>query len=154
MRISDWSSDVCSSDLSDLAGATLRTTCAAHVRTPSGSAVGRRGTGAGVVLPRRAQSERRQLRQGTRSRCVPHGALDRRTVSSVRLLARKRRRRCLAAGVGCARQGSEEKTRSSGRRRTGRRQDRKSVVSGKSVSVRVDTGGRRLIKKKKQRESK
>src|SRR3546814_17361411 len=28
--------------------------------------------------------------------------------------------------------------------------DRKSVVSGKSVSVRVDLGGRRLIKKKKQ----
>src|SRR3546814_21114900 len=27
--------------------------------------------------------------------------------------------------------------------------DRKSVVSGKSVSVRVDLGGRRLIKKKK-----
>src|SRR3546814_11811422 len=29
------------------------------------------------------------------------------------------------------------------------RQDRKSVVSGKSVSVRVDLGGRRIIKKKK-----
>src|SRR3546814_21083020 len=29
-------------------------------------------------------------------------------------------------------------------------QDRKSVVSGKSVSVRVDLGGRRIIKKKKQ----
>src|SRR3546814_16758681 len=28
-------------------------------------------------------------------------------------------------------------------------QDRKSVVSGKSVSVRVDLGGRRIIKKKK-----
>src|SRR3546814_16751352 len=28
--------------------------------------------------------------------------------------------------------------------------DRKSVVSGKSVTVRVDTGGRRSIKKKKQ----
>src|SRR3546814_19911671 len=28
-------------------------------------------------------------------------------------------------------------------------EDRKSVVSGKSVSVRVDLGGRRLIKKKK-----
>src|SRR3546814_18194748 len=28
--------------------------------------------------------------------------------------------------------------------------DRKSVVSGKSVSVRVDLGGRRLIKKKKK----
>src|SRR3546814_11945678 len=31
-----------------------------------------------------------------------------------------------------------------------RAEDRKSVVSGKSVSVRVDLGGRRIIKKKKQ----
>src|SRR3546814_14774304 len=31
--------------------------------------------------------------------------------------------------------------------------DRKSVVSGKSVSVRVDLGGRRIIKKKKNTES-
>src|SRR3546814_15419897 len=30
------------------------------------------------------------------------------------------------------------------------RQDRKSVVKGKSVSVRVDLGGRRIIKKKKK----
>src|SRR3546814_15741872 len=30
--------------------------------------------------------------------------------------------------------------------------DRKSVVSGKSVSVRVDLGGRRLLKKKKHTE--
>src|SRR3546814_9136791 len=30
--------------------------------------------------------------------------------------------------------------------------DRKSVVSGKSVSVRVDLGGRRIIKKKKEKE--
>src|SRR3546814_12145975 len=29
--------------------------------------------------------------------------------------------------------------------------DRKSVVSGKSVSVRVDLGGRRILKKKKNR---
>src|SRR3546814_18088979 len=29
------------------------------------------------------------------------------------------------------------------------REDRKSVVSGKSVSVRVDLGGRRIIKKKR-----
>src|SRR3546814_14399692 len=33
-------------------------------------------------------------------------------------------------------------------------QDRKSVVSGKSVSVRVDLGGRRIIKKKKTINSK
>src|SRR3546814_20550622 len=31
-------------------------------------------------------------------------------------------------------------------------EDRKSVVSGKSVSVRVDPGGRRIIKKKKEIE--
>src|SRR3546814_3067389 len=33
---------------------------------------------------------------------------------------------------------------------TGGHGDRKSVVSGKSVSVRVDLGGRRIIKKKKE----
>src|SRR3546814_20376076 len=32
--------------------------------------------------------------------------------------------------------------------------DRKSVVSGKSVSVRVDLGGRRIIKKKKKTQQK
>src|SRR3546814_14116579 len=32
-------------------------------------------------------------------------------------------------------------------------QDRKSVVSGKSVSVRVDLGGRRIIQKKRRRLS-
>src|SRR3546814_12683183 len=35
-----------------------------------------------------------------------------------------------------------------GRRDCRARQDRKSVVEGKSVSVRVDLGGRRIIKKK------
>src|SRR3546814_13029658 len=34
----------------------------------------------------------------------------------------------------------------------GGRRDRKSVVEGKSVSVRVDLGGRRIIKKKKEDE--
>src|SRR3546814_14847059 len=34
-------------------------------------------------------------------------------------------------------------------RRTGQDLDRKSVVEGKSVSVRVDLGGRRISKKKK-----
>src|SRR3546814_18073546 len=35
---------------------------------------------------------------------------------------------------------------------TSRNGDRKSVVEGKSVSVRVDIGGRRIIKKKKQNQ--
>src|SRR3546814_20246647 len=33
-------------------------------------------------------------------------------------------------------------------------EDRKSVVSGKSVSVRVDLGGRRIIKQKKHKQKK
>src|SRR3546814_18408825 len=33
------------------------------------------------------------------------------------------------------------------------RPDRKSVVSGKSVSVRVDLGGRRIVKKKKHKQN-
>src|SRR3546814_20310787 len=37
------------------------------------------------------------------------------------------------------------------RSRTKMRIDRKSAVSGKSVSVRVDLGGRRIIKKKKNK---
>src|SRR3546814_17664065 len=36
------------------------------------------------------------------------------------------------------------------RREPSRQPDRKSVVEGKSVSVRVDLGGRRIIKKKKK----
>src|SRR3546814_10215829 len=35
----------------------------------------------------------------------------------------------------------------------GRNRDRKSVVSGKSVSVRVDLGGRRIIKKKSKKRN-
>src|SRR3546814_20729035 len=38
------------------------------------------------------------------------------------------------------------------RRTTDDQADRKSVVSGKSVSVRVDLGGRRIIKKKKKQK--
>src|SRR3546814_15943227 len=82
MRISDWSSDVCSSDL----------------------------------LPRG-----RQLRQPLPA---PHREGDRRCRDDLR--DRGRRDRPV--------------------RRPG--QDRKSVVKGKSVSVRVDLGGRRIIKKK------
>src|SRR3546814_15219556 len=81
MRISDWSSDVCSSDL-------LR-------------AGGRR--------------DRRRDAPGQRRGAAP----------------RRRGRRL---------------------RRGRRRTDRKSVVSGKSVSVRVDLGGRRIIKKKNNKQ--
>src|SRR3546814_11249431 len=74
MRMSDWSSDVCSSDLAVCAG---------------------RGCGRRVWAPRRA---------------------------AARVPVHRRRRR-----------------------------DRKSVVEGKSVSVRVDLGGRRILTKKDER---
>src|SRR3546814_2811690 len=90
MRMIDWSSDVCSSDLST-AGAPVNT----HV--PSAAAASR-------------------------------GAL--RTVS---LSALSRSSTCLSATP------------------VGFVQDRKSVVEGQSVSVRVDLGGRRIIQNKRNR---
>src|SRR3546814_3895777 len=84
MRISDWSSDVCSSDLPD-------------ARTGEGAG----GTAAGVAAP---------------AQRPPGAGADR-----------------------------------PGRAGADRRQERKSVVKGKSVSVRVDLGGRRIIKKKTTR---
>src|SRR3546814_13455700 len=93
MRISDWSSDVCSSDLPLATG------------------------------PRRhpgAPPARREHRHGgaRHAELRPHRAAP---GASARRLA-------LGQGRG----------------------DRKSVVSGKSVAVRVDLGGRRNIKKKKR----
>src|SRR3546814_18427613 len=85
MRISDWSSDVCSSDL--LANSNIPLTTAVSFPLPSATRVSR-------LL---------------RARCMP-----------------------LVEGSGTPRP----------------RRDRTSVVSGKSVSVRVDLGGRRIIKKK------
>src|SRR3546814_11384158 len=83
MRISDWSSDVCSSDLDHVAGERV---AVVHEAVP-GLLAGRK---AGVVA------------------------------------------RGHHMGLGADAQG----------------EDWKSVVSGKSVSVRVDIGGRRIIKKK------
>src|SRR3546814_16569198 len=101
MRISDWSSDVCSSDLSDarVAGAIDR----------------RHGDGV-----------------------HPDANLD--AVGHLRLIAHVHAaHRMGTAMVGCR------------RTRTG---DRKSVVSGKGVSVRVDLGGGRIVTKKKKTNTK
>src|SRR3546814_21032818 len=112
MRISDWSSDVCSSDLKN------------HFRVRGDEA----------RLPERlfrhlarharpradAVRQRPRFREGTRA----EGAAGRGNLVPALFGALGRHRPC--------------------------RPDRKSVVSGKSVSVRVDLGGRRIIKKKPQ----
>src|SRR3546814_14489850 len=98
MRISDWSSDVCSSDL--------------VVRRPA-----KRDRQAEPPQAGQQQVEPEQVFQ-RRLRGQP--VFPRIVIAQPRLRAAERR----AAP------------------------DRKSVVSGKSVSVRVDLGGRRIIKKK------
>src|SRR3546814_14206572 len=107
MRISDWSSDVCSSDL-------IR---AAPRRGPSPASGSRRGGG------RVRGRFRTSGRDGT--------------LAGSRRLSRLVALRVPAAAA--SRQGAA--------RRSG---DRKSVVEGKSVSVRVDLGGRRIMKKTKR----
>src|SRR3546814_19622806 len=95
MHISDWSSDVCSSDLSDSRGPTID----CYVFDPSTGAL----------------SGRRRFATLDEATGRPDGG------------ACDGESHYWSAGVSA---------------------DRKSVVSGKSVSVRVDLGGRRLIKKK------
>src|SRR3546814_20241566 len=98
MGISDWSSDVCSSDL--------------HRR--------RRAERAGRARPQ----ERSTLRDLALGACRRGAALGRAALA--RILDRSR------YGVPA---------------------DRKSVVSGKSVSVRVDLGGRRIITKNQKKRN-
>src|SRR3546814_13135983 len=104
MRISDWSSDVCSSDL--LAAQESRNIQQVLLRLAVADALGR------------VEGE---TRLGGASGC-PGGRPRGRTAG-----------RGLSRGLTL---------------RLGR--DRKSVVYGKSVSVRVDLGGRRIIKNKRQ----
>src|SRR3546814_20842068 len=117
MRISDWSSDVCSSDLNLCPRASRHREH--HPRSRRGASQGR--ADAEIC---RAHLQRLLVRAGARDaaggdRPQPgkgqrHGAFE----------ALQGQRPC--------------------------RRDRKSVVSGKSVSVRVDLGGRRISKKKTQ----
>src|SRR3546814_18268242 len=113
MRISDWSSDVCSSDLRHLR--VLRI----ELQYP----VGMEGI-AGAIGRMIAQRIRRETAdQGTHL---------------VGLLHREGRMRHQVLHT-------VERIRQ-------HREDRKSVVSGKSVSGRVNVGGCRIIKKKKQKK--
>src|SRR3546814_20743029 len=115
MRISDWSSDVCSSDLADQRRALDR---GGHLAVLD--QVGLRGRehelAAGDVDLAAAEID------GVEAALHRGDDLIRLAVAAQHV------------GVGHA------------------RQDRKSVVSGKSVYVRVDLGGRRFITKKKQNQ--
>src|SRR3546814_13680018 len=124
MRISDWSSDVCSSDLLwSRAG-------------PAGDAA--RPPPLPPVAPRAAQlrSAGDDPRLGEQRRLVVEGpARDRHRPLQLRLLI----------GFGAAHHLGRL------RREPRHRRDRKLVVEGKSVSVRVDLGGSRIIKQTKHK---
>src|SRR3546814_14411944 len=108
MRISDWSSDVCSSDL--------------KVATPEAVP--------GVVRQRRKEDAlnggvgAQGFRNLHRGGCLPLKA------------------RCQRAEAALSKEAVVGRNAEA---------DRKSVGSGKSVSVSVDTGGRRMLKKKNKR---
>src|SRR3546814_15304325 len=106
MRISDWSSDVCSSDLLPRAHDPDRP--AAHVESQ--------------------QAFQREI------------ALADPRISAMDLAVERQHQRHAVFGDGMGRIGGHPGDR-----------DRKTVVEGKSVSVRVDRGGRRFIKKKRKR---
>src|SRR3546814_13519478 len=107
MRISDWSSDVCSSDLVARAHRTQRAVADGEIGVVE--------TGDGLV-----EGDRDQRGFADGQCVVGHHDGCRRTQRVDRVVVR-----------------------------SGSAGDRKSVVSGKSVSVRVALGGRRVSKKKR-----
>src|SRR3546814_14440257 len=115
MRISDWSSDVCSSDLS------IRSACRVEWKRPKPA------TGVKPPLRRAPMSAHRETER-TDHRMPPRYRSD-----------------LLPDAVSWVLTGPE---RIACRRR---RADRTSVVEGTSVSVRVALGGRRIMKKKHER---
>src|SRR3546814_14000388 len=123
MRISDWSSDVCSSDLKvAVAGDRLFDQ---HLELRVGEEVAPRDVG-------RPLAERHAARE------------------LGRIVGGGRQRRALVLGRHVDASG-ERRRRGGGDQVTHGRVDRKSVGWGKGVAVRVELGGRRVIKKKKSR---
>src|SRR3546814_14654733 len=113
MRISDWSSDVCSSDLLDAqAGSALsnmRMSCRTLSRLPKHWAVA----------------------------SAPWGRWSHPRLCLTVLMATSRTAPCIVQALAVLAKAVPSPY------------DRKSVGEGKSVSVRVDMGGRRIIKNKK-----
>src|SRR3546814_11556343 len=110
MRISDWSSDVCSSDLDRPTSDQIHRPCSA------------------ILHP--CQSDTLALRQQHPVLESVKAPFDHREggLVTIAMMFGPSHHHCQA--------------------------DRKRVVSGKSVSVRVDLGGRRIIKKKKPQQKK
>src|SRR3546814_20419371 len=125
MRISDWSSDVCSSDLTGRTARRRRAAPAWRVRV-AGSWIGHRNPWRGGLLARKHAFGTEVAAEGA---ALADLALDLQP-RLVQLQDVLDDRQAQAGAAGLA------------------RDDRKSVASGKRVAVRVDLGGRSIFKKK------
>src|SRR3546814_17244175 len=145
MRMSDWRSDVCSSDLAetvhddlDVVGQDVGDFRGGRVR----QRIQLRADQSRVDLAAQAHAA---VRGQARAQAGPGPAQQREDAHG------RRKDRCLGTEApGLAGQVAAERRH---RPRLDQR-DRKSVVEGKSVSVGVDTGGWRFIKKKKKTKNK
>src|SRR3546814_17801711 len=134
MRISDWSSDGCSSDLvRHLVAADDEGVIIPHLFRPIDGKPARQGQSLerlakfpGLARIGRKIAARRPLRQGGAERAAKLGPGD--------------ARRVMVQQFGLDAHAAQSLDQAA--------RDRKSVVEGKSVSVRVDLGGRSIIKKK------
>src|SRR3546814_15194277 len=130
MRISDWSSDVCSSDLTNVGGGRWPR-CPKRCRRRTATQSRRRARAADARLqpPMKVSNSSFTFSTTmtdaiTQASDASHGAITKRPIFSRSVTKR-------TSGI------------------TAHGRDRKSVVEGKSVSVRVDLGGRRTIQKEK-----
>src|SRR3546814_15345872 len=133
MRISDWSSDVCSSDLERGGGGATGQSGDRYPRALSGADAGAQRINPCVIANGAKQS-----------RAVYAGAgLPRR----LRLLAMTGRGEANPRSNPPPVQGRPPASTAASRAARSAATDRKSVVAGKSGSVSLDLGGRRIIKK-------
>src|SRR3546814_13106307 len=126
MRISDWSSDVCSSDLS-------RSVLTPPLPEGAASWTGLRGAASALAIAQLAQQHSQLI-----------VALAANEQHAYQLEAELR---FFLGELPLVHHPTVKCCRTTSSRRIRKSSDRKSVVSGKSVSVRVNPGGRRIINK-------
>src|SRR3546814_14493747 len=131
MRISDWSSDVCSSDL--CGNVFAKTFTGLHFRSCSMSSA---STAGDSRFDGRYNGSSRPFQPPSACSCC--------SVALILTLTNSEPKRASSGGVEIRVIFARPRHLPPGPTR----EDRKSVVKGKSVSVRVDLGGRRILKKK------
>src|SRR3546814_18781554 len=136
MRISDWSSDVCSSDLrvavhSDASFARLLVgRSMAHRRSPTTGLQGADTRSTGSMVATRASG---------------------RAVTSASISPPNKRWLIVEHASPAAAEPASQSASSGHAASPGDRKDRKSVVEGQSVAVRVELGGRRTLRNKNEK---